>query len=93
MVVSSLLWVLVVVVGVIWFLLGLVVSLVALRGWLAWWGISLTFVGGLLVGGLELWGMISMFSLVGVGLDCSVCGLLYLVAFDMLVAGVFRFDN
>lgn len=53
--VSSLLWVLVVVVGVIWFLLGLVVSLVALRGWLSWWGISLTFVGGLCVGGLELW--------------------------------------
>lgn len=44
-------------------------------------------MGGLLVGGLELWGMVSMFSLVVVGLDCSVCGLLYLVAFDMLVAG------
>lgn len=54
-VVSGLLWVLVVVVGVIWFLLGLAVSLVALRGWLLWWGISLTFVGRLLVGGLELW--------------------------------------
>lgn len=38
-------------------------------------------------------GMISMFGLVVIGLVCSVWGLLYLVAFDMLVAGVFRFDN
>lgn len=31
--------------------------------------------------------MLAMFSLVEVGLVCSVCGLLYLVAFGMLVCG------
>lgn len=52
----------------------------AVCGWVArWW--------------FRVVGMVSMFSLVVVGLDCSVWGLLYLVAFDMLVAGVFRFDN